>query len=196
MSKKDRLLLAAAILILSAVALVCVYVVAQPIPEPDTPPEAEYVTETIAPETSAESTEEIDIIDTAELNAPDPMDEYSLDDIELAARVVHAEAGNQDLKGKRLVAAVILNRIDSEDFPDTVKDVVFQRHQFSTTTDGALEKAEKTVTGSDYAAVELEIRDRTDPDIMYFTAGGYNPSGERAYKYGDHYFCYGKENRK
>ena len=158
------------------------------------PPEVEYVTETIAPkESTEESTEELEITDTTELSAPDPMDGYSLSDIELAARVVHAEAGNQDLKGKRLVAAVILNRIDSGDFPDTVSDVVFQRNQFSTTTDGALEKAEKTVTGSDYAAVELEIRDRTDPDIMYFTAGGYNPSGERAYKYGDHYFCYGKD---
>lgn len=192
MSKKDRFLLAVTIFILSVVAMACIYVAAQPIPEPDTPPEAEYVTETIAPETSTESTEEIDIIDTAELNAPDPMAEYSLDDIELAAQVVHAEAGNQDLKGKRLVAAVILNRIDSGDFPDTVSDVVFQRNQFSTTTDGALEKAEKTVTGSDYAAVESEIMDRTDNDIMYFTAGNYNSCGTPAYKHGAHYFSYGR----
>lgn len=157
------------------------------------PPTIEKVTEQIAPGATDEETEP-EIIDTVEPTEPDPMDGYTVDDIELAAKIVRAEAGNQDFKGKRLVAAVILNRIDSDDFPDTINDVVFQKNQFATTTDGALERAEQTVDGSDYAAVEMEIRDRTDEDIMYFTAGGYNPSGIRAYKYGDHYFCYGKDN--
>ena len=135
---------------------------------------------------------EPEIVDTAELvdteTIPDPLDKYSVDDIQLMAEIVRAESGNQDIKGKRLVAAVILNRIESDEFPDTVHDVVYQKNQFATVTDGALEKAERTVNGEDYRAVEMEIRERTDTTILYFTAGNYNSCGTPAYRYGAHYF--------
>lgn len=126
-----------------------------------------------------------DIVDTEVIS---PIDKYALEDINLMARIVRAEAGNQTLHGKRLVADVILNRVDSEDFPDNVQDVIFQTNQFSTTTDGALERADQTVTGEDYRAVELEIESRTDTTILYFTAGNYNSCGTPAYRCGAHYF--------
>ena len=126
-----------------------------------------------------------DIVDTEVIS---PIDTYTLEDIDLMARIVRAEAGNQTLHGKRLVADVILNRVDSEDFPDSVQDVIFQTNQFSTTTDGALERADQTVTGEDYRAVELEIESRTDMGILFFTAGNYNPCGTPAYRCGAHYF--------
>ena len=126
-----------------------------------------------------------DIVDTEVVS---PIDTYTLEDIDLMARIVRAEAGNQTFHGKRLVADVILNRVDSEEFPDNVQDVIFQTNQFSTTTDGALERADQTVTGEDYRAVELEIESRTDTTILYFTAGNYNSCGTPAYRCGDHYF--------
>ncbi len=63
--------------------------------------------------------------------------------------IVEAEAGGEDLKGKILVANVILNRVESDQFPDTVTDVVWEYvdgvPQFSPTYDGRI----YTVTVSD-----------------------------------------------
>lgn len=63
--------------------------------------------------------------------------------------IVEAEAGGEDLKGKILVANVILNRVESDEFPDTVTDVVWEYvdgvPQFSPTYDGRIH----TVTVSD-----------------------------------------------
>lgn len=106
----------------------------------------------------------------------------------LLACIVMAEAGNQDLIGKELVACVVLNRVDSPRFPNTITEVIYQKHQFSTVTDGALERAYKTVTEDCFKAVENARKERRDKDILFFAANGYN--GKAAYKYGDHYFSY------
>ena len=106
------------------------------------------------------------------------------------AILVQAEAGNQDQIGKQLVVDVVLNRVESEDFPDTIHEVIVQRHQFSTVWDGAWQRAEKNVTASDYEAVKAELSgDQLDTRILYFTAGGYGKYGTHAYRHGDHYFC-------
>lgn len=106
------------------------------------------------------------------------------------AILVQAEAGNQDQVGKQLVVDVVLNRVESEDFPDTIHEVIVQKHQFSTVWDGAWQRAEKNVTASDYEAVEAELSgDRLDTRILYFTAGGYGRYGTHAYQHGDHFFC-------
>jgi len=112
------------------------------------------------------------------------------DDLELLACLVQAEAGNQPLRGKVLVAACILNRADSPDFPDTIREVIYQPGQFATVSDGALDKAFTTVTDSDFLAVRMALEDRTDPYILYFTAGGYGAYGTPAYRYGGHWFGY------
>ena len=115
----------------------------------------------------------------------------TVDERHLLACLVYAEAGNQDLNGKRLVVDTVLNRVDSDTFPDTVTDVIFQKNQFTTTFDGTLERAYRNVTDECYEAVDIEISGkRLDDKVMYFTAGGYGKYGTRAYKHGDHYFCY------
>lgn len=55
-------------------------------------------------------------------------------------RIVEAEATGEDITGKMLVANVVLNRVNSSHFPDTVEGVVFQKngsvYQFSPIKDG------------------------------------------------------------
>lgn len=55
-------------------------------------------------------------------------------------RIVEAEAGGEDIKGRILVANVVLNRVKSEKFPSTVSKVVFahrgNHYQFSPLYDG------------------------------------------------------------
>lgn len=109
-------------------------------------------------------------------------------ELQLLACVVYAEAGNQDMTGKRLVVDTILNRVDSPLYPDTISEVVYQTNQFSCVKDGNLDGAFWNVTGECFEAVTTELAQRMDTSILYFTAGGYGRYGTPAYQYGDHYF--------
>ena len=112
------------------------------------------------------------------------------DSLEILALCVEAEAGNQDLKGKRLVADVILNRVESPRFPDTIEGVISQKYQFTTYWDGSMDKITEP-SDETFEAVKMELYgQRLDEDILFFTAGNYNTYCEPAYIVGDHYFGY------
>ncbi|WP_306471838.1 cell wall hydrolase [Bacillus sp. AFS015802] len=55
-----------------------------------------------------------------------PENNITPEDRELLAKLVHAEAKGEPYAGKVAVATVVLNRVDSAEFPDTIKDVVYQ----------------------------------------------------------------------
>ena len=112
--------------------------------------------------------------------------EAGMSDLDLIAACVEAEAGNQDLTGKRLVADVILNRVDDKNFPDTVEGVISQPRHFATYWNGAMDKAEPTA--ETYKAVRMEIEERSYPGLLYFDSGDYLPYGTPWKKVGDHYF--------
>ena len=70
------------------------------------------------------------------------VNEFSYDDAQLLMQTAQAEAGNQGEDGMWLVMSCIVNRADSEDFPDTIYDVCHQTGQFSTVESGAIKKVE------------------------------------------------------
>ena len=147
--------------------------------------EAEWVQEQI----EADRAYEVEVAaervrwEATELTEEDIEEERYWDELELLALVVEAEAGNQDLTGKRLVVDVVLNRVDSPLFPDTITEVLEQPGQFSTMSNGAVEDAGWHMQEDDYTAVMMEVTGgRLDYDIYYFTAG--------EYIHGDHYFGY------
>lgn len=110
-------------------------------------------------------------------------------ELELLAALVYAEAHTEDLAGKRLVADVVLNRVDSPLFPDTIAGVVMQERQFATWASGKVEAAGWLVGSEEYEAVGMEAHgERLDRSVLYFTAGHYNASGTPAYRHGNHYF--------
>ncbi len=111
------------------------------------------------------------------------------DSLEMLAICVEAEAGNQDLMGKRLVADVILNRVASDRFPDDIVSVITQSGQFATYTDGAMDRVVEP-SEETFKAVRMELENRTDNAILFFTYENYNPYCTPAYKHGDHYFGY------
>ena len=55
---------------------------------------------------------------------------YSEEDLDLISRVITHESGNQSLEGKMAVGNVILNRVASSQFPNSVSEVIYQRNQF------------------------------------------------------------------
>lgn len=104
----------------------------------------------------------------------------------LLAHMVQAEAGGQPEYGQKLVIDCALNRIDSEYFPDTMSEVINAPGQFEVVANGAIRKV--TPTDAVYELIRQERKERTNNEVIYFTAGGFNPSGEPWQKVGDHYF--------
>lgn len=116
----------------------------------------------------------------------DLAEEILCDEYEYLAILVMAEAGNQDLTGKRMVADVVLNRVDDPDFPDTITKVIEQPGQFATYTNGILEY---TVPSDEcFEAVRMEIETRGWPGLLYFSSESFLPYGTPWKKVGDHYF--------
>ena len=56
----------------------------------------------------------------------------------LLARLVHGEARGEPYKGKVAVAAVVLNRVRSPHFPNTIAGVIYQRGAFDAVSDGQI----------------------------------------------------------
>lgn len=50
---------------------------------------------------------------------------YDYDDVYWLSRIIYAESGTETLEGKLAVGAVVLNRVDSEDFPNDIYGVIF-----------------------------------------------------------------------
>jgi len=63
---------------------------------------------------------------------------YSENDIRLMANAVYGEARGEPYEGQVAVAAVILNRVKSPNFPDTVSGVIFQPGAFTAVSDGQI----------------------------------------------------------
>jgi spore germination cell wall hydrolase CwlJ-like protein len=65
------------------------------------------------------------------------------EDLRYMASIIYAEAGNQCEAGQQAVGIVVMNRVASDLFADTVYDVIYQKGQFTPVTDGNLKKALK-----------------------------------------------------
>lgn len=113
--------------------------------------------------------------------------ERDLENIKILAQLVQAEAGNQDLTGMRYVADVVLNRVDSEIFPDSIKEVIYQNGQFSVIKDGAFDRAYGNVSDNAYIAAEMEYYNRMNYDILYFSRAK-SKYAKHHFKHQDHWF--------
>ena len=109
--------------------------------------------------------------------------------LEFLGKCVEAEAGNQDLLGKRMVVDVILNRMNdsSGEWPDTIVDVITQPYQFSSYWDGSMDCV-KEISEETWEAIYMELEEITYTDIYYFTSEGFHKYGTPWKKVGDHYF--------
>lgn len=108
---------------------------------------------------------------------------YTHEEMELMARCVQAEYGNGDEMDKRLVTAVILNRLES-DLPDfnkhnTVEKVIRAPGQFAIADSYSIETLD---------AVYKEVAERTNGDILWFSAGSYPKWGTPILQHNAHYF--------
>jgi N-acetylmuramoyl-L-alanine amidase len=138
-------------------------------------------------ECSEISTTETDICPVT-VTEPDEPDTIILSDeeINLIALVVMAEAEGECELGKRLVIDTILNRVDSEYWPDTVSEVIWQPDQFTSMWNG---RADRCYVRDDICQLVMEeLTSRTNHYVVYFTAGKYGRYGRPLLQIGNHYF--------
>lgn len=92
-------------------------------------------------------------------------------DYETLLAIVEAESGGEDLKGRLLVANVILNRVDSELFPDTVTEVVWQNSggspQFTPTVDGRIQTVEVSDTTREAVNRAIDGEDHSQGALFF-----------------------------
>ncbi|MBD5632170.1 MAG: spore cortex-lytic enzyme [Clostridia bacterium] len=63
---------------------------------------------------------------------------YTSSDLYLLAKTIYAEARGESYTGQVAVGAVILNRVASSKFPNTISGVVYQKHAFTAVSDGQI----------------------------------------------------------
>ncbi len=92
-------------------------------------------------------------------------------DLKLLANLIYCEAGGEPYEGQVAVGAVVMNRVMSSVYPDTVVGVIYQRKQFSPVGSGrlALALAEDRATDSCYRAAQEAMAGYTNVgNCVYF----------------------------
>ena len=115
---------------------------------------------------------------------------FTNDEVNLLAALVYCEAGNQSYEGKLAVANVVLNRLNSSQFPNTIKDVIYQKNQFSPASSGALAKALSSGVPSDCvkAAKDAMSGNNNVEGFLFFNTVVNTSSVADYVQIGDHIF--------
>ena len=101
------------------------------------------------------------------------------EDFAWLVKIIEAEAGGEGYEGKVAVGSVVLNRVLHSDYPDSIKDVVFQKvkgvYQFSPVGDGRIHQV--TPSEESYRAAKAALKgvDPTEGAIFF-----YNPKTARS----------------
>ena len=95
---------------------------------------------------------------------------YTSSDLYLLAKCIYAEARGESYTGQVAVGAVILNRVASSEFPNTISGVIYQRHAFTAVSDGQI-NLEPDKTAMNAASDAMNGWDPTYGCLYY-----YNPA--------------------
>lgn len=101
----------------------------------------------------------------------EPAAKLDAEDEEILMKIAMSEAEGESIEGKALVMLSILNRVRSDEFPDTVSEVIFQDRQYSPVLDG---RYYSTTLDDDCLAALKLIEDGWDESLgaMYFENAG------------------------
>jgi len=115
----------------------------------------------------------------------EPILEFTNKEKEMLYRITEAEATGKSITAKENVVSCIINRVYSADFPDTIKEVIFQKvdgnYQFSPVADKRYWKVE--ITEETKQAVDNVIKNGVTHDALYFC--NYNTISSKQKKWFD-----------
>lgn len=127
---------------------------------------------------------------TSEIQLPST---YSEQDLQLMANAVYGEARGEPYEGQVAVAAVILNRLESSEFPNSISDIIFQPRAFTAVADGQIwltpnERAKQAVLDA------MNGWDPTENALYYFNpvtaTSDWIWTRPQIKQIGEHIFCY------
>ena len=136
--------------------------------------------------------EHVEPIVISEVVTPEPptqvvnSNKLSQEEVDLISRVVMAEAESEPLDGKLYVIDTILNRVDSKHFPNTVHEVIYQSWQFTSMWNGRYDRCSSNAELNDM--INSEYENRTNRDVVFFTADKYGQYGRPSFRIANHYF--------
>lgn len=109
----------------------------------------------------------------------------SSSDLDLLAALIYCEAGNQPYDGMVAVGAVVMNRVASSSFPNTISEVIYQSGQFTPASSGALASALASGVPSTCYDAAADALAGSNPvgDALYFNTGA-----GRGIQIGAHWF--------
>lgn len=115
-----------------------------------------------------------------------PVIDLSVQDRELLARVLWVEARGESLEGQQAVAEVVFNRMISQQFSDTLRDVIYGKEQFRSVPH--LDEAEPGQ--AQYQAIDRALYGKSilPTSVLYFSR---YPTNDNFWgEIGHHIFCY------
>ena len=115
-------------------------------------------------------------------NCSDTTIQLSQEDAVRLMKIAWSEAGNQSISGQKKVMEVIWNRVNSENFPNTIEEVIAQDGQFESYQNGTYAKAEPTVE-THLALAEFEKNRDLNTDIVGFETVTNHKSLEQYFNY-------------
>lgn len=124
--------------------------------------------------------------------------------IRLLASIIYCEAGNQSYSGKLAVGIVVMNRVRSSSYPNTVKGVIYQKSQFGPVSSGLLKKTIKNYKAGGFTSKDqkqciraakqalngmksIKVKNKRKVFSSYYGFNNVKPSCSY-YKLGGHYF--------
>ena len=114
------------------------------------------------------------------------------EDERMLAKIAMAEAEGESVEGKALVILVVLNRVWSDEFPDSIEEVIFQKNQFSPVAEGGRYWTTEPDAGC-YEALELVMGGWDESQgAFYFESTGrdgwHSQNLEFLFEFGGHKF--------
>ncbi len=142
----------------------------------------------------------VDYLDSTAISLASSARMMTDNDYENLLKIVEAEAGSEDLKGRIMVANVIMNRVKHEEFPDNITDVIFEYKngvpQFSPVYDGRIyevtvsdltrEAVKATLEGTDYSEGALFFIQKNAAEKQ--SISWFEKELKRLFKHGVHEF--------
>ena len=127
---------------------------------------------------------------------PDMVKNVTEKEYDILCRIVEAEAGDQDVYGRILVANVVLNRVNyKKEFPNDIEGVVFEKNQFSPISNGAYYRVKVDDVTREAVDRCLEGEDYSEGALYFFMRSGTSKSAASWFdslhfivKYGCHEF--------
>ena len=115
---------------------------------------------------SIDTVVEVKEFDCVETQETETVERFTEKEKYMLAKIAMAEAEGCSIKAKELVIRTVLSRIESDRFPNTVEEVIFQKKQFTPTSDGRWNKVEPNEEC--WQALENVLSSSESKDILFF----------------------------